>query len=154
MTSVVSVSKGQPCPTSSGPGELVSSLAACRRDPGARVSSLATLWHRPKPSIGLYIWKLRSLDSSATATAWHVDVYTNESYMRRRTDNNDNCSAGLGLRSNLRASNLQNFPGGPYPQTPLACACLRTHTNRSPPQSQMSSAAVVECCDYSWNGQL
>lgn len=32
--------------------------------------------------------------------------------------------AKSGLRSNLRASNLQNFPGGAYPHTPLECACL------------------------------
>ena len=56
------------------------------------------------------------------------------SYMQRRTDNNHNCSATLaknGLRkNNLRASNLQNFPGGAYT---LACACVNTHMNRSPP---------------------
>ena len=61
------------------PGQLVLSLTACRRDPGARVLSLAMLWPRPS-SVGLYSTqhlKLRSLDSSAMATAWHVDVYTN-----------------------------------------------------------------------------
>ena len=36
--------------------------------------------------------------------------------------------AKSGLKSNLRASNLQNFPGGTYPHTP----------------SQMSSAAAEE----------
>ena len=38
----------------------------------------------PAPSsVGLYStehWKLRSLDSLATASAWHVDVYTNQSH--------------------------------------------------------------------------
>ena len=52
--------------------------------------------------------------------------------------------AKSGLRSTLRASNLQNFPGGAYPQTPLASACLyaRIQTVR-PPKSLPS--AVVYC---------
>ena len=49
--------------------------------------------------------------------------------------------AKSGFRSNLRASNLQNFPGGAYSHTPLACVCV----NRLPPKSQMSSATVEKC---------
>ena len=37
------------------PGQLFSSLAACRRDRGAQVLSLATLWPRPKLSIYILV---------------------------------------------------------------------------------------------------
>ena len=42
--------------------------------------------------------------------------------------------AKSGLRSTLRASNLQSFPGGAYPHTSLACTCLypRIQTVRPP----------------------
>ena len=88
----------------------------------------------PAPtSVGLYStqhWKLRSLDPSAAANAWHVDIYANWSHT---------CEdvlitvvplcAKCGVRHNFRAFNLQNFPGGTYPHTPLAS--LHMHTNRS-----------------------
>ena len=51
--------------------------------------------------------------------------------------------AKSGLRSNLRVSNFQKFSWGSIPPDPPTCVCLRMYTNRSPPQSQTSSAAVV-----------
>ena len=124
----------------------VSNLAAFRRDPGARVLSLATLWPRPSSQIySTQLWKLKSLDSSATATAC-TRLYKLASYMRRHTDN---CSAVLGqssLRSNLRAFNFPNFPGGEYPRhppPPPARAWLRAHTNRSPPNLNVFRRPLV-----------
>ena len=54
--------------------------------------------------------------------------------MRRRTDNNDNCSAVWPKV----ASEAISDHGGAYPHTPLAYTCLRTHMNRllPPPQFQ------------------
>ena len=114
------------------PSQLVSSLAACRRDPDVRVLSLATLWPRSMLSrpIQTQHWKFRSFDSSAKATAWHVDVYTNQS----RTCEDVQITvitvlplwAKSGLISNLRASLGEHTPRPLLP-------CLRTHTNRSPP---------------------
>ena len=81
-------------------------------------------------------------------------LYKLESYMRRRTDTLVPLWAKSGLRSNLSASNLQNFPGGAYPQTPVACACISTHMNHSIPQSQMSSIAVAIACSLGFMLQL
>ena len=38
-----------------------------------------------------------------------------------------------GLRSDLRATDFNTFTRGACPQTPLACACLRTHHHQFPP---------------------
>ena len=95
----------------------------------------------PKLTSNLYStqhWKLRSLDPSATATRMASGrLYKLESYMWRRTDNNDNlvllwAKSGLMIRNNLRASNLQNFPGGAYPHTPPG-TCMLMHTHKSLP---------------------
>ena len=37
--------------------------------------------------------------------------------------------SGIGLRSNLRASNFQTFPGGACPQTPLVLHAYSIHTD-------------------------
>ena len=60
--------------------------------------------------------KVRTLQQRPLHGMW-TRLYKLESYMRRRPDNNNNCSTALiaraksGLRSNLRAS---NFPGEAY----------------------------------------
>ena len=65
-------------------------------------------------------------------------VYKLESYMRRRTDNSDNCIAALGQKWPHKQS--QSIPGRAYPQTPPT---MLTHAHESfAPQSQMSSTAI------------
>ena len=69
-------------------------------------------------SIDTQHWKLRSLDPSTTTIAWHLDVYTNQSHTCKDVQMTTITVVPLwskgGLRSNLRASNLQNFLGRAY----------------------------------------
>ena len=57
---------------------------------------------------GGHFWQLGSFASLATETAGGVILVV--------------FCPKYGLRSNLRVPNLKNFPGGAWPQTPLACS--------------------------------
>ena len=116
------------------------------------MSSLATLWPRPKLSRPIEYSSLETQKFGLFSNGRYMAcgcLYKLESYMRRHTDITTITVVPLwaksGLRSNLnlRASNLQNFSWGAYPHIPLACTCLHMHTNHSPPPSQMFSAAAT-----------
>ena len=53
-----------------------------------------------------------------------------------------------GLRSDLRAPNFKNLPGGACPQTPLACSHLSVHAHPSsqwPYQSKKAGSGPEDC---------
>ena len=95
------------------------------------------------------VWTLRQRPLHGMWMSIQIRVIHVKTY----TDNNDNCSAALGQKSNLRASNLQNFPGEAYPPNPPpppACMCLRTHTNCLPPpiSNVFRRCCKVQVCTY------
>ena len=111
------------------------------------------LWPRPKLSRPIQYSALETqkfgLFSNGHCMACGR-LYKLESYLHAKMY--DNCSAALGqsgLKSNIRASNLQNFPGGAYPNIPLACACLCMSSHKSLASPIMYSAVIVNyqmCC--------
>ena len=132
-------------------GQLVTSPTACCKDPGKRVSSLTTLWSRPKLSRPIWYSALetRKFGLFSNGHCMALDVYTiYESYKRRRTDNNDNCKCRFGPKVASEAISeyliWKNFPGGAYPQTPYICMLMHVHKLFTP-QSQTSSATVAKC---------
>ena len=56
-----------------------------------------------------------------------------------------------GLRSDLRAPNFKNFPGGTCPQTPLAGAHFQAYAHPSsqwPYRSKIAGSGLERCQDF------
>ena len=114
--------------------QLVTSPTACCKDPGERVSSLTTLWSRPKLSRPIWYSALetRKFGLFSNDHCMALDVYTiYESYKRRRTDNNDNCKCRFGPKVASEAISeyliRKNFPGKHTPRHPYMCVLIHVY---------------------------